>query len=75
MQLIKLTHANLKRTLYVAGNLVAGFYYSEANQCTHVVASGGAIFPALESAEEIQKLLVSIQPNHSPKEGGATHEQ
>lgn len=57
MELIKLTHANLLKPVYVSPVLIFAFYHSEANKCTHVLASGGAIFPALESEEEIQTLL------------------
>lgn len=58
MTLVKLTHANLKQPLYVAKGLIAGFYYSEGHKCTHVVASGGAVFPALETVDAIQKILL-----------------
>lgn len=57
MTLIKFTHANLKSTLYLQRDLIAGYYYSPANRCTHVVASGGAVFPALESVDEVSRLL------------------
>lgn len=59
MKLIKLTHANFKTTLYLPVPLIAGFYYSEAHKATHVVASGGAVFPASESVDEIERLLTT----------------
>lgn len=62
MTLIKLTHANHKSTVYIAASLVAGFYHSPASHCTHVVASGGAVFPASESVEEVQRLLSQSVP-------------
>ena len=53
---ITLTHANLNEKIEIAVALVAGFYHSPGHKCTHVVASGGAIFPALESVEEVKRL-------------------
>jgi hypothetical protein len=55
--LVRLTHANFKRSIYVAKELIAGFYHSEAHACTHVVASGGAVFPASESVDDVKRLL------------------
>lgn len=57
MRLITLTHANLNQRVEVSAQLVFAFYHSPGNQATHVVASGGAIFPARESVEEIKNLL------------------
>lgn len=54
--LIKLTHANLKQDIMVPVALIAGWYHSPGHKCTHVVASGGAVFPALESVEEVKRL-------------------
>lgn len=65
MKLIKLTHANHKTTVYIASDLVAGFYFSPGNQCTHVVASGGAVFPAMESVEDVQRLLTKEKKDDS----------
>jgi hypothetical protein len=59
MTLIKLTHANFKTTMYIAKELIAGFYYSETHKCTHIVANGGAQFPALESLDEVKRLTGS----------------
>lgn len=63
MKLIKLTHANLNTSIYLAADLVAGFYASEANKATHVVATGGAVFPAAESVEEVRALLTEGRLN------------
>jgi hypothetical protein len=54
--LLRLTHANLKERIYVAHALIAGWYHSPGHKCTHIVASGGAVFPALESVEEVERL-------------------
>lgn len=71
MTLIRLTHANNQQTIYIAANLVAGFYHSPASASTHVVASGGAVFPASESVETIRSLLTSVpQTNEPNKEEG-----
>lgn len=55
MELVKLTHANNRTTVYVAKNQYFCHYYSAGNKCCHVVAVGGAVFPALESEEEIAR--------------------
>jgi hypothetical protein len=84
---VRLTHANLKTRMYVTKQLVGGFYHSPANKCTHVVLSGGAVFPALESEDEIARLIYGLTPaaasvspttasqesNQGPN-GGATHD-
>jgi hypothetical protein len=57
MTAIKLTHANLKQTMYVTRELVGGFYHSPANRCTHVVLTGGAVFPALEDEATVHRLV------------------
>jgi hypothetical protein len=62
MTLIKLTHANNGQTIYVAKELIAGFYHSPAHKCTHVVASGGAVFPAKENGDQIQALINQVEP-------------
>lgn len=61
MTTIKLTHANLNSVIYVVRELIAAYYHSPANACTHVVASGGAIFPAKETVDEINRLLNVVQ--------------
>ena len=66
MTLIKVTHANLSRPVWLVKELIAGFYYSEAHKATHIVSNGGAIFPALESEEELKALLSNN--NDKPKE-------
>lgn len=48
---LKLTHANTKRDIFVASPLVFACYYSDASKCTHVLASGGAIIPVTETPE------------------------
>jgi hypothetical protein len=69
MKLIKLTHANFKTALYVPTTQIAGFYHSPGSACTHVVASGGAVFPASESVETIQQLLgTSNVPANGPQD-------
>lgn len=57
MKLIKITHANHKNAMYVPVNQIAGFYNSPGHACTHIVASGGAVLPALESVEEIKRRI------------------
>lgn len=54
---VRLTHANLKQAMYVTKQLIAGFYSSPAHKCTHVVMSGGAVFPALETEEDLKRLV------------------
>lgn len=69
MRLIKLTHANLNQTIYVSAELVAGFYHSPGNACTHVVASGGAIFPARESVDDVRRLLTGQEAQKEKSDG------
>lgn len=57
MTAIKLTHANQKTTMYLAKALIGGWYHSPGHMCTHVVLSGGAVFPAAESPEEVCRLM------------------
>jgi hypothetical protein len=57
MTLITLTHANLKTKIVLVKELIAGFYWSEAHKATHIVATGGAVFPALESVDDVERLL------------------
>lgn len=56
MTLLKLTHANNGQTIYVPKHQIAGWYHSPGHKCTHVVASGGAVFPAKEAVEDIEAL-------------------
>ncbi len=66
MRLIKLTHANYKQVMYIPEPMIAGFYHSPGHACTHVVAPGGAVFPASESVDDVKRLLeqgVNAQPN------------
>lgn len=65
-RLITLTHANLGSKIDVAHNLIFCWYHSPANKCTHVVASGGAVFPAKETDEQIKALY--NQGQDAPKE-------
>ena len=60
IHLITLTHANLNEKMDLAAHLVAGFYHSPNHKCTHIVASGGAVFPASESVEEVRRLLTNV---------------
>lgn len=66
MTLLKLTHSNNNQTIYIAKDLIAGWYHSPAHKCTHVVASGGAIFPAKETEEAVKALY--NQEQDAPKE-------
>jgi hypothetical protein len=61
LALITLTHANLKVEMDIAVPQIAGFYRSPAHHCTHVVAAGGAIFPALESVADVRRLLTAAR--------------
>ncbi len=66
MTLIKLIHANNGQTIYVPRHNIAGWYHSPAHKCTHVVASGGAVFPAKETEAEVESLY--NQGQDVPKE-------
>lgn len=53
---ITLTHANNGQQMELATALIAGWYHAPGNKCTFIVASGGAIFPASESVDEVKQL-------------------
>lgn len=63
MTLIKLTHANHKSEMYIAKDLIAGFYYSPGSHCTHIVSTGGAVFPALEDLNYVSNLITKGDEN------------
>lgn len=65
MTLLKLTHANNGQTVYCPRALIFCWYHSPANKCTHVVATGGAIFPAKETEKEVEDLY---KQGKTPKE-------
>lgn len=74
IQLLKLTHANLNQTMFVPRALIAAWYHSPGHKCTHVVASGGAVFPALESVDEVKRLyetagMTPVQPKEESQNG------
>lgn len=71
LEAVKLTHANNNQTIYVIKMLIAGYYFSPANRCTHVVMNGGAVFPAQESVETItQRLGANVPAEAKPKTKG-----
>lgn len=72
MKTIRLTHANLETPLEVSTQNIFYYYFSAANKCTHVVAPGGAFFPAKESVEQI-KALISSGAGQPPVSGGDNH--
>jgi len=59
---VPLHHANIKgpqgaepQTIYVSKTLFFAAYYSEVNKCTHVLSSGGALIPVIETPEDVVK--------------------
>jgi hypothetical protein len=69
---IKLTHANLKRELWLVANTVVGYHASPANNCTHVYCIGQTIFPASETPEQIDNLLKTISQERCSNESART---
>lgn len=68
--LLTLTHANTGQKISLARVLVAGWYYSAQQKCTFVIASGGAIFPARETVDEVCSIYErSFNPSDSEKVG------
>lgn len=47
------THANFNTEVELAIESFVGAYHSPNNNCTHVIGTGGTIFPAKESKEEV----------------------
>jgi hypothetical protein len=69
MNLLKLTHANFHRTVYINPAHIAGLYYSDSHKATHIV-SVGAIFPVTEPLDEVIRLLTNrASDGPGPKEG------
>ena len=65
---IQLTHAGRKNTVYVIKDQIAFWNYSEEAAVTYVFCGGQNVFPALESPEEIEKILNTvIKPTHKEK--------
>jgi len=56
LKLLKFTHANTLREIYISKELLFGFYHSEADKCTHLLATGGAICPVKESLDNVRKV-------------------
>lgn len=54
MKLIRLTHANFGTPIEVSAENIFYIYYSEAHKAVHVVAPGGAYFPAKETLDEVK---------------------
>lgn len=53
--ILKFTHANSQKDIYVAKPLIFSCYYSDAHKATHIVANGGAIIPVLDSLDNVVK--------------------
>lgn len=70
MRLGKFTHANLASTIYADLDLLAFWYLSPANKATHLVMTGGAVVPVLESSEEVLKQKQSIISKGEKKKNG-----
>lgn len=56
MKLIKLTHKNLDRPVFINPALVFSVCHSKTDNATHVVGVG-AITPVAESVDEVVRLL------------------
>lgn len=55
MKIARFTHANNLQPVYVDLDLIFSWYYSAAGKATHLVASGGAMLPILETAEQVSE--------------------
>ncbi len=51
MNLLRITHVNTGDVGYVIKENIGTFHHSKADNCTHIMLTGGAIFPAKESLE------------------------
>jgi hypothetical protein len=68
--IIRLRHANLPDTIVeVETSTIFAKWFSKAHKATHVLATGGAIVPVLESVEEINRLMTG----KTPAEGSSTN--
>ena len=57
MMIIKLTHANDSQEILVAGPLLVSAKFSDADKCTHVMFTGGAMIPVKENKDEIMSKI------------------
>lgn len=60
--LVQLTHANYKTSIYLTKQTMFSWYFSEAQKCTMVIATGGAMIPVLESPKEVGERYSSAVP-------------
>lgn len=60
MTLTRFTHANHESVVYIVKELIGGWYHSPGNGCTHIVLTGGAVFPAKESLDEVTRRLSGV---------------
>lgn len=64
---ISLTHANFKREILVVSSLIFSAYHSDAGKCTHVLSTGGAIIPVLETPEVVMgraRIPATVSPEN-----------
>lgn len=61
MELIKLTHANLGTEMFIVRGKICGVFYSLAHKATMVVGDGQTVFPAQESVEIVNQMLLDQQ--------------
>lgn len=60
LEMVSFVHANTGAQIYIVKNLIAGYYKSDAQQCTYIVSAGGAIFPAKEKVDEVGRKLGTV---------------
>jgi hypothetical protein len=58
VELISVTHANMDTRIHLVKGLISGYYYSPNHKCTMIVSTGGAVFPAKETTDELETLLL-----------------
>ena len=59
VKFIEVTHANNAAKIFVPVNQIFAVYYSEGHKATLVMATGGAMIPVKETADEVKAKMLS----------------
>lgn len=64
--LVKFTHANLKRDVFINPNLIEAFHWNETTKCMVVYTSKFGAWPVTETEEELIKKLSAVISGEGP---------
>ena len=71
LSLLKLTHANSNKEVFINAPVLFGCYFMQEHKSTVVIAIGGAMIPVKESVEEVLQMweVKTNEPKEEKKEG------